>query len=76
VIRVRLSRPHRYYPREHFLFTLKGYIGIRYAGDIARIEGPPKSCDVTRWAQFTDIKDIKKEMLHRVEIRFENWLNA
>ena len=40
-----------------------------------RDRGPPKSCDLTRWAQFTDIKDIKKEMLHRLEIRFENWLN-
>jgi len=27
---------------------------------IAEIEGPPKNCDVTRWGQFTDIKDIKK----------------
>jgi hypothetical protein len=27
---------------------------------IAEIEGPPKNCDVTRWSQFTDIKDIKK----------------
>jgi len=42
---------------------------------IVEIEGPPKSCDVTRWAQFADIKDIKKEMLHRLETRFENWLN-
>ena len=25
-----------------------------------RVEGPPKNCDVTRWSQFTDIKDIKK----------------
>ena len=29
---------------------------------IVDIEGPPKNCDVTRWGQFTDIKDIKKEM--------------
>jgi len=42
---------------------------------IVEIEGPPKSCDLCRWAQFTDIKDIKKEMLQRLEIRFENWLN-
>ena len=26
---------------------------------IAEIEGPPKNCDVTRWGQFTDFKDIK-----------------
>ena len=42
---------------------------------IVEIEGPPKSCDVTRWGQFTDIKGIKKEMFQRLEVRFENWLN-
>jgi hypothetical protein len=42
---------------------------------IVEIEGPPKNCDVTRWGQFTDIKDIKKEMFQRLELRFENWLN-
>jgi hypothetical protein len=41
---------------------------------IVEIEGAPKNCDVTRWAQFTDIKDIKKEMFKRLEIHFENWL--
>ena len=25
------------------------------------IEGARKNCDVTRWGQFTDIKDIKEE---------------
>jgi hypothetical protein len=25
---------------------------------IVEIEGTPKNCDVTRWGQFTDIKDI------------------
>ena len=34
---------------------------------IVEIEGAPKNCDVTRWGQFTDIKDIKKEMLKRLE---------
>jgi hypothetical protein len=42
---------------------------------IVEIEGSAKSSDVTRWAQFTDIKDNKREMLQRLEIRFENWLN-
>jgi hypothetical protein len=42
---------------------------------IVEIEGSPKNCDVTRWGQFTDIKDIKKEMLQRLDARFENWLN-
>jgi hypothetical protein len=40
---------------------------------IVEIEGPPKNCDVTRWGQFTDIKDIKKEMFQRLETQFENW---
>jgi hypothetical protein len=43
---------------------------------IVEIDGPPKNCDVTQWGQSTDIKDIKKEMFQRLEIRFENWLNS
>jgi hypothetical protein len=39
------------------------------------IEGASKNCDVTQWGQFTDIKDSKKEMLKRLEVHFENWLN-
>jgi len=42
---------------------------------IVEIEGVPKNWDVTPWGQFTDIKDIKKEMFKRLEVRFENWLN-
>ena len=42
---------------------------------IVEIEGPPQSSDVSRWGQFTDIKDIKKEMFQRLETQFENWLN-
>jgi hypothetical protein len=42
---------------------------------IVEIEGPAKNCDVTRWARFTDIKDIKKEMLKRLDAQFEKWLN-
>jgi hypothetical protein len=42
---------------------------------IVEIEGARKNCDVTRWGQFTDIKDIKEEMLKRLEVHFENWLN-
>ena len=38
-------------------------------------EGDRKNCDVTRWDLFTDIKDIKKEMLKRLEAHFEKWLN-
>ena len=39
------------------------------------IEGARKNCDVTRWRQFTDIKDIKEEMLKRLDVHFEKWLN-
>jgi hypothetical protein len=42
---------------------------------IVEIEGPPTSGDVTAWGQFTDIRDIKKDMFQRLEARFENWLN-
>jgi len=42
---------------------------------IVEIEGAAKNCDVTRWGRFTDIKDIKKEMLKRLEAHFEKWLN-
>lgn len=41
---------------------------------IVEIEG--KNCDVTRWGQFTDVKDIKKEMFKRLEVHFGNWLNG
>src|SRR4030088_3301949 len=41
---------------------------------ILEIEGTRKNCDVARWGQFTDIKDIKEEMLRRVDVHFENWL--
>ena len=42
---------------------------------IVETEGAPKNSDVSRWGQFTDIKDIKKEMLKRLETHFEMWLN-
>ena len=42
---------------------------------IVEIEGASKNWDVTRWSQFTDIKDIKKEMLERLDAHFEKWLN-
>ena len=43
---------------------------------IVEIEGPPQNIDLTRWGQFADIKRVKKEMLRRPEIQFENWLNS
>jgi len=42
---------------------------------ISEIEGIDKSRDVVRWGRFTDIKDVKNEMLKRVDVQFENWLN-
>ena len=42
---------------------------------ILEFEGVGKNCDVTCWNWFTDIKDIKKEMLKRLEAHFEKWLN-
>jgi hypothetical protein len=42
---------------------------------ILEFEGDRKNCDVTCWDRFTDIKDIKKEMLERLETHFEKWLN-
>ena len=42
---------------------------------IVEIERLPKNCDVTRWGRFTDVKDIKKEMLKHLEAHFKKWLN-
>jgi len=42
---------------------------------IYEFEGAGKNHDVTRWSQFTDIKDIKEEMLLRLDEHFEKWLN-
>jgi hypothetical protein len=43
---------------------------------IVEIEGSAQHPDVTRWGQFTDVIDIKKEMFQRLEAQFENWLNS
>jgi hypothetical protein len=42
---------------------------------IVEFEGARKDCDITCWGQFTDIKDIKEEMLTRLEAHFKKWLN-
>ena len=39
---------------------------------IVEFEGARKDCDITRWGQFTDIKD---EMLKRLDVYFEKRLN-
>jgi hypothetical protein len=33
------------------------------------------SVEFTRWGRFTDVKGIQKEMLKRLEVDFEKWLN-
>jgi hypothetical protein len=37
-------------------------------------QGNRKNCHVTRRERFTDIKDIKEEMLKCLEVHFEKWL--
>jgi hypothetical protein len=41
---------------------------------IVEFEGARKDCDFTRWGQFTDIKDLREEMLTRLEAHFKKWL--
>ena len=36
----------------------------------------PQNCGLTRWGQFTEIRDIQKEMLQRLETQFESWLHS
>jgi hypothetical protein len=60
--------------KQHFREKYRDHLGL-VEEFIVEIEGSPKSCDVTRWGQFTDIKDIKKEMLKRLEAHFEKWLS-
>ena len=42
---------------------------------IGEFEGTGKMQDITRWGQFTDIKDKREEMLNRLDEHFEKWLN-
>ena len=42
---------------------------------IAEVEGSGKDYDLTRWGIFTDRSWVEKEMLSRLEARFEGWLN-
>lgn len=42
---------------------------------ITEFEGPGKNHDITRWSQFADMKDVKAEMLKRLDAAFEKWLN-
>jgi hypothetical protein len=43
---------------------------------ILEMRGLLKALTSVVGAQFTDIKDVKKEMFQRLEIQFENWLNS
>ena len=42
---------------------------------ITEFEGTGKNHDITRWSQFADMKDVKAEMLKRLDAAFEKWLN-
>ena len=43
---------------------------------IIEIQGPEESEDVSRWDKFSDTRRIPAEMLERVGLRFEQWLNG
>ena len=43
---------------------------------IVELEGFGKNLDLTRWSQFTDIKDIRTEMFKRLDSYFNQWLNV
>lgn len=60
--------------KQHLREKYKGRLAL-VEEYIAEIEGSDKGHDVTRWSQFTDIKDIKEEMLKRLDVHFEKWLN-
>ena len=40
---------------------------------IQEFEGPDQ--DIKRWGEFTDIKQDDSEMLQRLDVEFEKWLN-
>jgi len=42
---------------------------------IKRLATADRIVFLAKLGQFTDIKDIKKEMFKRLEVHFENWLN-
>ena len=42
---------------------------------ISEFEGSGKNHDITRWCQFSDMKDMKEEMLRRLDVAFDQWLN-
>lgn len=42
---------------------------------IGEFEGVGKTQDIKRWSQFADSRDVKAEMLNRLEENFSKWLN-
>lgn len=42
---------------------------------IVEFEGTGKNHDITRWSQFTDMRDIQAETLERLDRHFDQWLN-
>jgi hypothetical protein len=53
--------------KQHLRQKYRNKLGL-VEGFIVEFEGSRKDCDITRWGQFTDIKDIKEEMLTRLEV--------
>jgi hypothetical protein len=42
---------------------------------IHECEGSGKERAIARWSQFADIKDVKEDMLKRLDEHFERWVN-
>jgi len=42
---------------------------------ICEFEGAGKKQEIERWSQLSDMRDIKEEVLKRLDAAFEKWLN-
>jgi hypothetical protein len=60
--------------KEHLREKYRDQVGL-VEEFISELEGALENRDLTCWERFTDIKDIKEEMLKRLDARFEKWLN-
>ena len=61
----------------------KGHLREKYAEKLVLVEqfieefeGFGRKADVTRWGQFSDIKDVKSEALERLDEYFNRWLKG
>ena len=60
--------------KQHFREKYREKLGL-VNEFIDEFEGTGRNQDITRWSQSADIKDIKAEMLQRLDEHFERWLN-